>query len=230
MTVIGIDPGKNGGIAWIQDGKPCVEKMPETRGESKILFCRQTLVSRFSKALSRRKEASREQADGPSHLRKERGFLDRCCARHSQYDEQPLYRKEACQSSFPSPLYARKPFLFLRLGDLASIPSARFCRLIELFLSLASTQNGFLQIAKQARIFCCKLTSLLPLKFGKLAKEQNCHIRSNQRASNKNADPLAYAWFFYARKTCRRPCHKEFYSGIEWTFRNHLGYNVLPCS
>ena len=27
---IGIDPGVNGAIAWIQDGKPCVEKMPET--------------------------------------------------------------------------------------------------------------------------------------------------------------------------------------------------------
>ena len=30
MTVIGIDPGKNGAIAWIANGKPCVEKMPET--------------------------------------------------------------------------------------------------------------------------------------------------------------------------------------------------------
>ena len=30
MTIIGIDPGKSGGIAWISDGKPCVEKMPET--------------------------------------------------------------------------------------------------------------------------------------------------------------------------------------------------------
>ena len=29
-TVIGIDPGKHGGIAWITDGKPCVEKMPDT--------------------------------------------------------------------------------------------------------------------------------------------------------------------------------------------------------
>lgn len=29
-TILGIDPGKNGAIAWIQDGKPCVEKMPET--------------------------------------------------------------------------------------------------------------------------------------------------------------------------------------------------------
>jgi len=29
-TVIGIDPGINGGIAWIVDGKPCVEKMPDT--------------------------------------------------------------------------------------------------------------------------------------------------------------------------------------------------------
>jgi len=30
MTVIGIDPGTNGGIAWITEGKPCVEKMPDT--------------------------------------------------------------------------------------------------------------------------------------------------------------------------------------------------------
>jgi Holliday junction resolvasome RuvABC endonuclease subunit len=30
MTTIGIDPGVNGGIAWITDGKPCVEKMPDT--------------------------------------------------------------------------------------------------------------------------------------------------------------------------------------------------------
>jgi len=29
MTIIGIDPGTNGGIAWITDGKPCVEKMPD---------------------------------------------------------------------------------------------------------------------------------------------------------------------------------------------------------
>jgi crossover junction endodeoxyribonuclease RuvC len=30
MNVIGVDPGTNGGIAWITDGKPCVEKMPDT--------------------------------------------------------------------------------------------------------------------------------------------------------------------------------------------------------
>lgn len=30
MTIIGIDPGTNGGIAWITDGKACVEKMPDT--------------------------------------------------------------------------------------------------------------------------------------------------------------------------------------------------------
>lgn len=30
MIYIGIDPGKKGGIAWIQDGKPCAEKMPST--------------------------------------------------------------------------------------------------------------------------------------------------------------------------------------------------------
>ncbi len=29
-TVIGVDPGAKGAIAWITDGKPCVEKMPET--------------------------------------------------------------------------------------------------------------------------------------------------------------------------------------------------------
>jgi hypothetical protein len=39
MTVIGIDPGKNGGIAWIQDGKPCVEKMPETLRDLWELIC-----------------------------------------------------------------------------------------------------------------------------------------------------------------------------------------------
>ena len=30
MTIIGIDPGASGGIAWIANGKACVEKMPET--------------------------------------------------------------------------------------------------------------------------------------------------------------------------------------------------------
>lgn len=39
MTIIGIDPGKNGGIAWITDGKPCVEKMPETLWDLMQLFC-----------------------------------------------------------------------------------------------------------------------------------------------------------------------------------------------
>lgn len=29
-TIIGIDPGASGGIAWITDGNPCVEKMPDT--------------------------------------------------------------------------------------------------------------------------------------------------------------------------------------------------------
>jgi Holliday junction resolvasome RuvABC endonuclease subunit len=29
-TILGIDPGKNGAIAWICDGKACVEKMPDT--------------------------------------------------------------------------------------------------------------------------------------------------------------------------------------------------------
>lgn len=28
--IIGIDPGANGGIAWISGGKACVEKMPDT--------------------------------------------------------------------------------------------------------------------------------------------------------------------------------------------------------
>ena len=39
MTTIGIDPGKNGGIAWITDGKPCVEKMPETLADLWDLMC-----------------------------------------------------------------------------------------------------------------------------------------------------------------------------------------------
>lgn len=34
MTIIGIDPGKNGGIAWISTSCfPCVEKMPDTTAD-----------------------------------------------------------------------------------------------------------------------------------------------------------------------------------------------------
>ena len=38
MTIIGCDPGTNGGIAWITDGKPCVEKMPDTLQDLWELF------------------------------------------------------------------------------------------------------------------------------------------------------------------------------------------------
>jgi hypothetical protein len=37
-TTLGIDPGTNGGIAWITDGKPCVEKMPDTLQDLWELF------------------------------------------------------------------------------------------------------------------------------------------------------------------------------------------------
>ncbi len=37
-TIIGIDPGTNGGIAWITNGKPCVEKMPDTLQDLWELF------------------------------------------------------------------------------------------------------------------------------------------------------------------------------------------------
>lgn len=39
MTTIGIDPGTNGGIAWIADGKPCVEKMPGSLRDLWELIC-----------------------------------------------------------------------------------------------------------------------------------------------------------------------------------------------
>lgn len=39
QTVIGIDPGVNGGIAWIADGKACVEKMPDTLEDLWDLIC-----------------------------------------------------------------------------------------------------------------------------------------------------------------------------------------------
>jgi hypothetical protein len=38
-NIIGIDPGASGGIAWISDGKPCVEKMPETLQDLWELIC-----------------------------------------------------------------------------------------------------------------------------------------------------------------------------------------------
>ena len=39
MTTIGIDAGTNGGIAWITDGKPCVEKMPGSLRDLWDLIC-----------------------------------------------------------------------------------------------------------------------------------------------------------------------------------------------
>jgi Holliday junction resolvasome RuvABC endonuclease subunit len=38
MTIIGIDPGKNGGIAWIRGGDVAVEKMPDTLKDLWDLF------------------------------------------------------------------------------------------------------------------------------------------------------------------------------------------------
>lgn len=39
MIIIGIDPGKSGGIAWCNDGKFTVEKMPETALDLWELIC-----------------------------------------------------------------------------------------------------------------------------------------------------------------------------------------------
>lgn len=39
MTTIGIDPGINGGIAWISYGQPCVDKMPDTLKDLWELLC-----------------------------------------------------------------------------------------------------------------------------------------------------------------------------------------------
>lgn len=39
QTVIGIDPGVNGGIAWIAGGKACVDKMPDTLEDLWDLIC-----------------------------------------------------------------------------------------------------------------------------------------------------------------------------------------------
>jgi hypothetical protein len=38
-SILGVDPGVNGGIAWITDGKPCVEKMPDTLQDLWDLLC-----------------------------------------------------------------------------------------------------------------------------------------------------------------------------------------------
>jgi Holliday junction resolvasome RuvABC endonuclease subunit len=37
-TIIGVDAGKNGGIAWITNGRACVEKMPDTLQDLWELF------------------------------------------------------------------------------------------------------------------------------------------------------------------------------------------------
>lgn len=38
-TVLGVDPGANGGIAWITGGKACVERMPDTLQDLWELLC-----------------------------------------------------------------------------------------------------------------------------------------------------------------------------------------------
>ena len=43
QTIIGIDVGTNGGIAWITDGKACVEKMPDTLQDLWQLLCSITM-------------------------------------------------------------------------------------------------------------------------------------------------------------------------------------------
>lgn len=40
MTLIGIDPGKSGGIAWLQDGICSASKMPDTEKDVHSLFRR----------------------------------------------------------------------------------------------------------------------------------------------------------------------------------------------
>ena len=45
---IGIDPGSNGGIAWITNGKACVEKMPDTLQDLWELLCDITSYPKLS--------------------------------------------------------------------------------------------------------------------------------------------------------------------------------------
>lgn len=211
MTTIGIDPGTNGAIAWITDGRVCVEKMPDTKGENKTWFPRQTPNDRFPIALSHKKEASRVQEGELFRFDKVKGFSGRYYEHHNQYDEQPLHHKEFYQSSFPSPTYVHKPFLFSRLGDLASITLARFFHSISFFLSHFSKRNDFDLIVIQPNISCSTLISHQHGRFGKLAKELDCRTGNKMCISSKISAPLVYLWLFFFRKNGHPPLDKGFF-------------------
>ena len=210
QTTIGIDPGGNGGIAWITDGKPCVEKMMGIKEENKTWFPRQTPDDRFPTALLHKKEVSRVQEGELFRFDKVKGFSGRCYEHHNQYDEQPLHHKEFYQSSFPSPTYVHKPFLFSRLGDLASITLARFFHSISFFPSLFSMRDGSDLIVIQSNISCRTLIFHQHGRFGKLAKELDCRTGNTACASSKTFAPSVYPWLFFFHKNGHPPSGKWF--------------------
>jgi len=211
MTTIGIDAGTNGGIAWFDEDGPRVEKMPETKEESRISFSRQTPAFRFSEVPSRKKEASHAQVGELFRLHKGKGFLDRYYANHSQCDEQPLHQKEVCRSFFPSLPYVRKPFLLLRSGASASIPSVLFSRLISPSLSRFSKRDDFGLIAIRSSTSYCMLIFHQLEIFGKSAKAPDFRIRNKMYISSKTSAPLASLWLFFFRRNAHPPLSKGFF-------------------
>jgi len=210
-TTLGIDPGVNGGIAWITGGKPCVEKMPDTKGQSKTWFHHQTLNARFPIVLLRKKEEYREQEGERFRLHKGKDFSDRCYGNRSQYDGLLLHHEGAYQSSFPSLICVRKLFLFLRSGGLASITLSLFCHLILFFWSLLSMRNGSDLIVIQSSISYRMWISHWHGIFGKLAKEPDCCTDNTARISSKIFDLSASPWLFFFHKNDHLPLGKWFF-------------------
>lgn len=193
--VIGIDPGKAGGIFY-------------TKLRRKTYFFHQTLKFRVLVALSRIGLRFRVPKDAPAHLRKDIGFRVNYYAGRNQYDAQPHSQKESALAFSPLHNGVHRPFRVGHLGGLVPKPAVRSSRLLELSQSWLSKHGVFHPSGKQPSIFYCMSICLLTVLFGLREEASLFRIGSTRLASNKTADPLVEAWFSSAHKNVRRPCRK----------------------
>ena len=207
---IGIDPGANGAIAWIDErGKSCVEKMPELMAKNKFLLHHQTKDVFFSRALSRSYLKTRELKDALCRLSKGLNLMGRCCVSRNLCGVQPPHQRGICLFSFPSHTYVHRSYFFSHLGDLASKFLLRFFRLISPFWFSLSRTSGFPQTSFLLNTLYRRLLFHSSSKSGKLAKWFACHIVSNCNTSSKIFDLSVCALLFSFRKISHFQSDKE---------------------
>ena len=209
---IGIDPGANGAIAWIDErGKSCVEKMPEFMAKNKFLLHHQKKDVFFSKVLSRSYLKIRELKDALCRLSKGLNLMGRCCVSRNLCGVQPPHQGGAYLFSFPSHIYVHRFYFSSHLGDLESKFLLRFFRLTSPFGFSLSKASGFPQTSFLLSTLYRKSLFHLPLKSGKLAKWFVFHTGNNCNTSNKTFALWDCALLFSFRKISHFQLDKELF-------------------